>query len=231
MADAEALTPRVFIARHGETEWAKNGRHTGKTDIELTPYGIKQVHTSAKELVGAKKLLDPARLAHVFVSPRIRAQQTFHLLFEGANSVPDESVTVTEDIAEWDYGDYEGLKTAEIHALRKSRGLDAERPWSIWKDGSEGGESPEQIAERLDRLIAQIRDIQRPAMKGEKAADVVVVAHGHILRVFAKRWLNCPVDLPVDMVLPPGGIGILSYKNNNVNEPAIQIGIALPVTD
>ncbi|KAF3912489.1 hypothetical protein ABW20_dc0105840 [Dactylellina cionopaga] len=140
MSDRDASTPRVFLARHGETEWTINGRYTGKTDLKLTPWGLEQVTSTASQLVGNGSLIDPARVAHVWVSPRKRAQQTFDLLFGSGNTVPEEKVTVTEDIAEWDYGDYEGLLTGQIRKLRKEKGLDSEVLWDIWRDGCEGGE-------------------------------------------------------------------------------------------
>jgi len=144
MADKEALTPRVFIVRHGETEWAKQGRQTGKTDIELTSLGIKQVVTTASHLVGEGKLLDPTKLARVFVSPRKRAQQTLQgLLGSHLDAIEARGVeiTATEDVAEWDYGKYEGLKLPEIRERRKEKGLDGEgKVWNVWRDGCEGGE-------------------------------------------------------------------------------------------
>ncbi|KAM5363524.1 hypothetical protein ACJZ2D_011967 [Fusarium nematophilum] len=253
MSDLDSLTPRVFLMRHGETEWAKLGRYTGTTDIELTPAGIQQVSSAATTLVGASKLLDPSRIAHVFVSPRTRAKKTFELLLPDAAEA-EWRVTYTEDIAEWDYGEYEGLKTGEIRELRKEKGLDREREWNIWRDGCEGGESMEQVAERLDGLILEIRKIQKPYMNGEKPADVVLVrlspfltphfnllsssavakaqesqvSHGLILRCFFKRWLGWSVDFPFPMMLNPGAMAVLSYKNNNINEPALHVGMALP---
>ncbi|KPM46541.1 hypothetical protein AK830_g61 [Neonectria ditissima] len=231
MSDQEALTPRTFLVRHGETEWAKSGRYTGITDIELTPKGVRQVSSTAAKLVGTGKLVDPGRIARVFVSPRRRATKTFELL--GIPPSPgaaegEREVTYTEDIAEWTYGDYEGLKTGEIRALRKKRGLDQEREWDIWMDGCEGGESTQQVTERLDRLISQIRKVQGPFMNGEKPVDVLVVAHGHILRCFVKRWLGYSIDFPLLMILAPGAVAVLSYKNNNVDEPAFYVGMALP---
>ncbi|KAH9898726.1 putative phosphoglycerate mutase [Xylariomycetidae sp. FL2044] len=225
MSDQDSLTPRVYLVRHGETEWAKSGRFTGITDIELTKSGIAQILSASAKLVGADKLLNPLRLVHVFVSPRIRAQKTFQLLLP---HFPEDKVTTTEAIAEWNYGDYEGLKSSEIRDLRKQRGLDMHKEWDIWSDGCEGGESTVQVTERLDRLIAQIRDIQQPHMNGGKAVDVLVVAHGLILRCFVKRWLGFPVDFALQMMLAPGAIAVLSYKNNNINEPAFHVGIALP---
>lgn len=136
-------TPRVYLARHGETEWSKNGRYTGCTDLELTDYGVKQVQATSTSLVGAGKLIDPSKLTRVFVSPRKRAQTTFNLLVP--NDIEDrlaseKKVTTTGDLAEWDYGEYEGLLTKEIRERRRVHGLDTERPWDIWRDGCEGGE-------------------------------------------------------------------------------------------
>lgn len=127
----------------GETEWSKNGRYTGITELELTEDGIQQVLGTGKILIGPGMLIDPVKLAHVFISPRKRAQITFDLLFDRLDKealVKDEKVTTTEELAEWDYGRYEGLFTKEIRALRKDQGLDQERPWDIWRDGCEGGE-------------------------------------------------------------------------------------------
>ncbi|KAK6523535.1 hypothetical protein TWF281_001516 [Arthrobotrys megalospora] len=184
MSDVDASTPRVFLARHGETEWTKNGRYTGSTDLELTPHGVKQVKGTASQLVGSGKLIDPARIVRVWVSPRKRALQTFGLLFNGLNdsggnspTIPEDKITITEDIAEWDYGDYEGLLVEEIRSSRKERGLDQDIAWNIWRDGCEGGESAQQATERLDRLISDIRKIQESRMHGEKAADVVLTTH------------------------------------------------------
>ena len=128
-------------ATTGETEWTKNGRYTGKTDIELTLEGERQVESTAKQLVGPGKLIDPARVARVWVSPRKRAQQTFRLLFrDGESEIADTKVTHTEDIAEWDYGDYEGLVVDEIIRRRSAKGMDQDRKYNIWRDGCEGGE-------------------------------------------------------------------------------------------
>ncbi|KAI1506634.1 phosphoglycerate mutase [Biscogniauxia marginata] len=243
MSDLDATTPRVFLARHGETEWTKNGRYTGTTELDLTADGARQVAGTAAQLVGPGRLIDPARLARVWVSPRRRARQTFQLLFgtdnndsgasgSGAPSsefvIDADRVVLTGDIAEWDYGDYEGLLTSEIRARRKEKGLDQEREWDIWKDGCEGGESAQQVAVRLDRLVSEIHDIQGPYMNGEQPVDVLLVAHGHILRAFVKRWLKYSLDAPLPMMLSPGAIGVLSYRNHDVSEPGFYIGMSLP---
>ena len=129
----------------GETEWTKNGRYTGSTELDLTPDGVKQVESTARQLLGHGKLIDPARIAHIWISPRKRTQQTFQLLFRNSShfgsSLNADGVTSTEEITEWDYGDYEGLLSNEIRSSRKERGLDQTSEWNIWRDGCEGGES------------------------------------------------------------------------------------------
>ncbi|KAK1061528.1 hypothetical protein LTR74_011042 [Friedmanniomyces endolithicus] len=135
MSDKDASTPRVFLIRHGQTEWSQNGRHTSTTDIPLTDRGEKQVKASAEYMYGSGKLIDPAKLAKVYVSPRQRATRTYELL-----SGKTDGYEITESLAEWYYGEYEGLKPAEIRAKRKAQGLDKDQKWEIWRDGCEGGE-------------------------------------------------------------------------------------------
>ncbi|KAF2261003.1 putative phosphoglycerate mutase [Lojkania enalia] len=226
MSDLDATTPRIFLARHGETEWTKSGQYTGISDIPLTSEGVKQVTDTGRLLVGPRKLVDPARIARVWVSPRRRAHQTFQHLF--GDSISPERVILTEDITEWDYGDYEGMVIGDIRMLRKERGLDQEKAWNIWRDGCQGGESADQVSERLDRLIEEILKVQGPHMDGKEPADVVLVAHGLILRCFVKRWLRYPLDIDLPMIMSPGAIAILSYKNHDVNQPGIYVGMALP---
>lgn len=172
------MAPRCFIVRHGETEWSLNGRHTGTTDLPLTPNGEKRIKATGKALVGNDRLIVPKNLVHVYVSlhpyllnplditkkltkytnisyvsPRHRAQRTLELLElgcrerlpwnEARNKESEEpirteaKVQVTEAIREWDYGDYEGLTSAQIRSLREERG---EGGWNIWEDGCPGGE-------------------------------------------------------------------------------------------
>ncbi|KAJ5060229.1 histidine phosphatase superfamily, partial [Bipolaris maydis] len=161
--------------------------------------------------------------------PRIRAVKTFQLLLPPPNSAVTGNITYTEDIAEWNYGDYKGLTDLEIRDLRKKGGLDHERDWDIWKDGCKGGESAQQVSERLDRLIMQIKEIQKPHMCGDKPANVLLVAHGLILRCFAKRWLGWMIHSPLPMTLLPGSVSVLSYKANDVERPAFHLGMALPL--
>ncbi|KAK6584146.1 hypothetical protein PZA11_003876 [Diplocarpon coronariae] len=226
MPDKDAGTPRVFLVRHGETEWTISGRYTGRSDIPLTANGEKQVSASANVIVGPGKIVDPSRIAHLFVSPRTRAQRTYELLFDEASRENlEESYETCEDIREWEYGAYEGLLTAHIRAARNEKGLDRERPWNIWVDGCESGESAAQVADRLDRIIIRIREIQGPYMHGEKAVDVVLIAHGHILRAFAKRWIGFELGRRLPMMLEPGAIGVLSYEHHRVDEPALLLGV------
>lgn len=242
-------TPRVFIIRHGETEWSLDGRHTGSTDISLTANGEKRVKATGKALVGADRLIVPKKLAHVYVSPRKRAQRTFELLnlgFQGplpwerhgkceSKPVPcDAKVEVTEDIREWDYGDYEGITSPQIRQKRKEQGLDPN--WDIWRDGCPGGESPADVNERCDRLIKEIRErFHAPALNKPKedpdaeCADVLIVAHGHILRAFAQRWTGLSLHEGPSFLLEAGGVGTLSYEHHNIEEPAILLGSAFHV--
>ncbi|KAF2499730.1 phosphoglycerate mutase-like protein [Lophium mytilinum] len=235
-------TPRVFIIRHGETEWSLNGRHTGTTELPLTANGEKRMRATGKALVGDDRLIVPRHLAHIYVSPRRRAQHTLELLGLGCpdpmpwqtnRAYPDSAVRtsakveITEDIREWDYGDYEGLTSATIREQRKARGLGDD--WDIWRDGCEGGESPKDITARLDRLIVEIRKrYHEPAIgKSRKEAgpcDVLVVAHGHILRSFAARWIGKNISDNPSLILEAGGVGTLSYEHHSLAEPAILLG-------
>ncbi|KAI9711030.1 MAG: hypothetical protein M1820_002468 [Bogoriella megaspora] len=228
-------TPRVFIIRHGETEWSLNGRHTGTTELPLTANGEKRIRATGKALVGDDRLIVPRNLAHIYVSPRHRAQRTFELLGVvpttcglpwNAHGEPGDpncetiaKVEVTEDAREWDYGDYEGLTSKTIREQRRER---KEGDWDIWRDGCPGGESPEEVTARLDRLIADIRTrFHGPALTKPKTTpsgtigkecvpnDVLVVAHGHILRAFAARWVGANVAHNPSLILEAGGVGTL----------------------
>ncbi|KAL8826858.1 MAG: hypothetical protein Q9170_007241 [Blastenia crenularia] len=274
-------TPRVFIVRHGETEWSLNGRHTGTTELPLTANGEKRIRATGQALVGDDRLIVPSQLAHIYVSPRKRAQKTLELLNLGCRDrLPwqkqqqvkpldirtDAKVQIVEDIREWDYGDYEGLTSTTIKEKRNKNG---EGSWDIWRDGCPGGEyvrwnsvedrprsshgfarSPADVTKRLDRLIDDIRlrfhekTIGKPKTT-DKPSDVLVVAHGHILRAFAMRWIKRELTDGVSLLLEgeysiifidalsdfgeAGGVGTLSYEHHNVNEPAILLGGAFMV--
>ncbi|KAJ5731555.1 uncharacterized protein N7483_006063 [Penicillium malachiteum] len=233
------MAPRCFIVRHGETEWSLNGRHTGTTDLPLTANGEKRIKATGKALVGNDRLIVPKNLVHVYVSPRHRAQRTLELLeigcrerlpWNAARNAEDHEpirtearVEVTDAIREWDYGDYEGLTSKQIRKMRAEKG---ERVWNIWEDGCPGGESPEDVMKRLDALILDIREkYQRQCFENPDCpkGDVLVVAHGHILRAFAMRWIGKPLT-ETSFILEAGSVGTLSYEHHNIDEPAIILG-------
>lgn len=208
-------TPRLFLARHGETAWTLTGQHTGITDLPLTNHGEFQVASSRAALIGPGRLIDPNRLSRIYVSPRLRAQRTLHLLLGGASS----SIT-DERVREWGYGRYEGMTPSQIREDRRARGLDAERPFNIWRDGCEDasggigvgrGESRQEITARIDEIIDEIRAIHSAGMAaGRDDVDVLIVSHGHFLRSLTKRWLGFEVDANLSMILEPGGVATMT---------------------
>jgi broad specificity phosphatase PhoE len=172
----------VVTVRHGKTEWSENGRHTSRTDLPLTEDGREQ----AREL-GSK--LGEWSFALVLTSPLRRARETCELAGFGDRAVVDD------DLREWDYGEYEGLTTPEIRAANPG--------WNLWRDGCPGGERPEQVGVRADRVLARAR-----AADG----DVLIFAHGHILRVLAARWLEMGPEAGARFALAAGGLGVLGYE-------------------
>ncbi|TXC02582.1 hypothetical protein FocTR4_00015654 [Fusarium oxysporum f. sp. cubense] len=203
------MTPSVFLVRHGQTEWSKVGKYTGKTDIELTDTGKKEALTLGDRFMGPNKLIDPSHLAHIFVSPRIRARETFELV---AGNYPEirQRATITEEFREWDHGDYEGMTTQQIRVLRAEKGLDTSSEWSIWAGGCEGGESVEDITRRANDVISAIRDIQKDYIDNENGGNVMVVGHGTFLRCLWKVWAHLPVDSPINIQFDTGSIATLS---------------------
>jgi probable phosphoglycerate mutase len=188
---SEAL-PTVWLARHGATEWSANGRHTGRTDLPLTPEGEGAARRLGERLRGRT-------FARVFTSPLRRARQTAELAGFGAQAQIDP------DLAEWDYGDYEGRRTAEIQA---------ERPgWQLFTDGAPGGESPEQVGARADRVIARLRAVN---------GDVLVFGHGHFLRALAARWIGLPATEGRRFMLGTAALSALGYEHNR-DEPVIRL--------
>lgn len=127
--------------------------------------------------------------------------------------------------------DYEGITPTKAKELRTSRGLDTARPWDIWRDGCEGGESPLDFQTRIDALIAEIKALQGPLMKvsGEVPKDVVLITHGHTTRAFAKRWMGFEVSTAMSLMMDPGAVGVLSYQHHSVEEPALCVGVGFPV--
>jgi broad specificity phosphatase PhoE len=167
----EEARPRAVLVRHGETEWSRSGKHTSTTDIELTEVGIKQAE-ALREVLRAN-----FQFRRVLVSPRRRALMTARLAGFG------DDLENCPDLAEWDYGQYEGMTTAEIRRIDPG--------WSLWRDGTPGGEAADEVGRRADRVI----DAVRRETVGGAARDTLLIAHGHILRVLAARWLGlAPAD-------------------------------------
>ena len=174
--------PVVWLARHGETEWSRTLRHTGRTDIPLTPEGERE----AREL---REPLAAVELDRVLCSPLSRARETCELAGLG------DRAELTDDLLEWDYGDYEGRTSADIHTDRPG--------WLLWRDGCPDGESPADVGARADRIIAEL--LATP--DGDMGATIAVFAHGHVLRVLCARWLGLP---PADGKFFGLGTGTLS---------------------
>jgi broad specificity phosphatase PhoE len=189
---AEAL-PLLYLGRHGETAWTLSGQHTGRTDLPLTENGECQARALGQQLRGLV-------FAKVLTSPSQRAVRTCELAGFGAEAEVDP------DLAEWDYGEYEGRRTAEILA---------ERPdWQLFRDGAPGGESAEQVGARADRVIARIRSIDR---------NVLVISSAHISRVLAARWLGLPAAVGGRyFYLSTASLSILGYEHN-LSEPIIRL--------
>jgi len=172
----------LWLVRHGETAWSLSGQHTGRTDIPLTARGREQAQLLGRRLM--KKTF-----ALVLTSPLRRATETCELSGQAEHAIPDE------DLLEWNYGAYEGLTSAEI---RK------EFPdWTIWTGGVRGGESADQVGERVDRVIA--RSVAAPG-------DVALYAHGHVLRILAARWLGLAATAGRYLGLDTASLSKLGYE-------------------
>ena len=170
----------VFVIRHGETAWSLSGQHTGTTDLPLTDNG-RQL---AKQM---RPVLARQAFALVLVSPLRRARETCELAGLG------EAAVIDPDLAEWNYGQYEGLTSKQIH--------EAAPGWLIFRDGCPGGEQPEQVAARADRVIERAR-----ALEG----DVALFAHGHLLRVLVARWVGLPTLAGQHFLLDTGTLSVLA---------------------
>jgi len=178
-----AFAHRIVLVRHGETQWSREGRHTGTTDVPLTATGRRQ----AAELGTA---LHRWVFRTVLVSPLQRARDTCALAGYGDVAVVDE------DLVEWDYGEYEGLRTADVRAQRPG--------WNIWDDGAPGGEPLAAAAARADRVIARTVQAQ---------GDVLLVAHGHILRILTALWIGQPPIVGKHFRLEPASPSVLFHEH------------------
>ena len=189
MSDA---LPRTYLARHGETAWTITRQHTGRTDLPLTAQGEAEARG-----LGAR--LDGLKFAAVFTSPAQRARRTCELAGFGP------AAQVDNDLWEWDYGEYEGLRSSEIRARRPN--------WVVFKDGAAGGETPAQVAARADKVIARVRLVD---------GDSLVFSHGHFSRVLAARWIGLGPEAARLLLLSTAAVCILGYDHNK-NEPAISL--------
>ena len=180
----------VFAIRHGETEWSLSGKHIGTTDIPLTDHGRRLAERM-------RPILARNFSGLALWSPMQRARETCELAGFGQNMIVDP------DLVEWDYGAYEGLTPKEIHELAPG--------WLIFRDGCPGGETPEQVGARVDRVIAHTRALDR---------DILLFAHGHVLRVLAARWIGLVPGGGQHFLLDTGTLCVLSYYHD---VPAVRI--------
>ena len=185
-------SPSVFLVRHGQTEWSASGRHTGLSDIPLTERGELDARRLAVRLRGQQ-------FAQVLVSPLQRAVRTCELAGFGAVAVTDP------DLLEWNYGEYEGRRAAEIRADRPG--------WQLFRDGCPGGESPQAVGARADRVIERVR-------AGE--GNTLLMSSGHILRVLVARWLDLPPAAGSLFLLGTASVSVLGY-GHDLSEPAVRL--------
>ena len=185
--------PIVSLARHGETAWSLSGQHTGLTDIPLTARGEEDARALGRRLLGMT-------FARVFTSPLQRAKRTCEIAGFG------DVATVDTDLVEWNYGEYEGRTSKEILAQRPG--------WSLFRDGCPGGESPEQVAARADRVIAAVRSL---------GGDVLLFSSGHFLRMLGARWLGLEPGWGRCFYLGTGSLSQLSYEHESLEEPILRL--------
>jgi broad specificity phosphatase PhoE len=203
-----------FVLEIGQTEWSMIGRYTGITEIPLTEAGKNEALTLGDKLFGAGRYIDMSHLVRIFVSPRVRTKETFKLLTKSAPEAKEKS-DISEDFSEWNHGEYEGKTTEEIRDLRAKKGLDKSSEWSIWTGGCEGGESVEDMTERVKRARTTIENILRDYLDNEKTGNVMIVGHGTFLRCFWKYWHGLPISHPINLKFETGTIATLSYENRD----------------
>ena len=184
---------QLYFIRHGETAWSLTGQHTGRTDLLLTPHGEAMAAQLATTLQGLA-------FSQVLTSPRLRARATCQGAGLGALA------QLEPDLAEWDYGDYEGLRTAEIHAQHPG--------WDVWEDGCPGGEMPSDASGRADRLIARLRKL---------SGRIALFSHGQFGRVLAARWIGLPVAQGQHFAIDPASIGIFSFEADHPHRRLISL--------
>jgi len=197
-ASGQDTSLKLYLIRHGETEWSRSGQYTGSTDIPLTEHG----EAAAREV--GERLRDIS-FARVFVSPLQRAQQT------GALAALDPDPAIEPGLAEWNVGDYEGRTPGEIH--------ESDPEWNLFRDGSPHGESPAQMLDRVDRLIGFLRTLE---------GNVALFSHGHLCRVLAARWIGLSVEHAERLLLSTASISILAYAHDCSATPAIDLWNSAP---
>ncbi|MGM0386072.1 MAG: histidine phosphatase family protein [Actinomycetota bacterium] len=175
----------LYLVRHGETAWSRAGQHTSITDLDLTDHGVVQAHS-------LRTRLDPSEFGLVLASPRLRAQRTARL-------AGFDDFEVEEDLAEWYYGDYEGLTSAQIREQHHG--------WRIWFNGCPGGESADEVRVRLTRVVARVR-----ASGVDKA---ICFAHGHSLRVLALAWLDFPIIFGQSFPIEVASVSIMGHEKES----------------
>ncbi|MFN0117109.1 MAG: histidine phosphatase family protein [Elusimicrobiota bacterium] len=186
------MVSEIYLLRHGETEWTISGRHTGITEVLLTKNG-------EKEAMEAGQRLQKITFDRVLTSPRKRAQRTCDLAGLGSN------IEINNDLSEWNYGDYEGLLQSEIQKLQPG--------WNVFEYGCPRGESPEQVSNRVDRLLSKLRQT-----KGK----IALVSHGHFTRALAIRWVGLPIQYGNILSSSTASISILGFNENN-GQPLIKL--------
>lgn len=187
------MNPLIFLIRHGETEWSLSGQHTSFTDVPLTAQGQTQARALAPRLKGIA-------FTEVLTSPRERARATCELAGCAA------SMRIDARVQEWNYGEYEGLKLAQI--------LERRPGWDLFRDGCPGGETAAQVTLRVDQVVSHLR-----AMHGA----IALFSHGHLLRSLAARWLNLPITHARSLLLAPGSLSLLTFEHDNPAAPAIAL--------
>ncbi|MFI8092617.1 histidine phosphatase family protein [Streptomyces sp. NPDC086080] len=188
------MAPRILLARHGQTAWSLSGKHTGRTDVPLLEEGRRGAELLGERLRGAP--YDGLAGVEVRTSPLVRARETCELAGFGERAVTWDA------LVEWDYGAYEGMTPDEIQAVRPG--------WLIWRDGVPEGESLAEVTARADEVVEWARSADR---------DVLVFAHGHILRSIGARWLGLPLDFAARVRLNPTSLSVLGWA---YGEPAIE---------
>jgi probable phosphoglycerate mutase len=189
--------PVVYLARHGETAWTISHQHTGRTDLPLTPQG-------EAEAIRLGQRLEGLTFATVLTSPLLRAVRTCELAGFGS------AAQIEPDLMEWNYGAYEGRTSTDIHAERQD--------WELFRDGAPGGEAPEQIGARADRVIRRVRAIE---------GNTLLFSSGHFLRVFAARWVGLPPGAGRYFFLGTASLSALGYEHDH-SDPVIRLWNEMP---